>query len=87
MIDVDFEAKNRVLEKHDWNIVIRNNNRIEFQRTVAEGTSFGEDSDDNGQDNDSVYAFDVSTDIVNRRGQDRVVARATARQARFAQVL
>jgi hypothetical protein len=78
MIDVDFEAENSVLEQQDWNIVIRNNNRIVFQRTIAAGTSFGEDSGDNGQDYDSVYVFDVSTDIVNRRGQDRVVARATA---------
>ena len=82
MIDVDFEAENRVLVQQDWNIVIRNNNRIVFQRTVAAGTSFGEDSSDNAQDdevdNDSVYIFDVSTDIVNRRGKDTIVARATA---------
>ena len=82
MIDVDFEAENRVLVQQDWDIVIRNNNRIVFQRTVAAGTSFGEDSSDNAQDdevdNDSVYIFDVSTDIVNRRGKDTIVARATA---------
>jgi hypothetical protein len=82
MIDVDFEAENSVLVQQDWNIVIRNNNRIVFQRTIAAGTSFGEDSSDNAQDdevdNDSIYIFDVSTDIVNRRGKDTIVARATA---------
>lgn len=85
MIDVDFEAENRVLVKQNWNIVIRNNNRTVFRKTVAAGTSFGEDSsdnaqgnEDNGADNDTIYVFDVSTDIVNMRGKDTVVARATA---------
>jgi hypothetical protein len=82
IIDVDFEAENRVLVEQDWDIIIRNNNRTVFQRTVPAGTSFGNDSSDNAQDdevdNDSIYIFDVSTDIVNRRGRDRVVARATA---------
>ena len=61
IIDVDFEAENRVLVQQDWDIIIRNNN-----------------AQDDEVDNDSIYIFDVSTDIVNRRGRDRVVARATA---------
>jgi len=82
MIDVDFEAENAVLEKQNWNIVIRNNDRTVFRRTVAAGTSFGDDSsesgNDDGPDDDTVYIFDVSTDIIDTRGRDRVVARATA---------
>lgn len=85
MIDIDFEAENTVLEKQNWNIVIRNNNKVVFRKTVAAGTSFGEDNSNNVQDDegndendDTVYIFDISTDIVNTRGQDRVVARATA---------
>ena len=34
--------------------------------------------DDDDLDDDTVYVFDVSTDIVKRRGRNRVVARATA---------
>ena len=78
IIDVDFEAENSVLEEQNWDIVIRNNNRIVFQRTLAAGTSFGEDSTDDDLDDDTVYIFDVTTDIVKRRGRNRVVARATA---------
>jgi hypothetical protein len=78
IIDVDFEAENSVLEEQNWDIVIKNNDRIVFQRTVAAGTSFGEDTTDDGLDDDTVYIFDISTDITRRRGRNRVVARATA---------
>jgi hypothetical protein len=67
MIDVDFEAENSVLEEQNWDIVIRNNNRTVFRRTVAAGTSFGEDTIDDTPDDDTVYIFDVTTDIVKRR--------------------
>jgi hypothetical protein len=76
MIDVDFEAESEVLEEQNWNIVIKNNNRTVFRRTIAAGTSFGEDTTDDALDDDTVYIFDISTDIVNMRCRDRVVARA-----------
>ena len=82
MIEVDFEAENKVLVKQNWKIVIKNNKKTVFQKTVAAGTSFGDDNDDNDdsddEDDDTVDVFDISTDIVNMKGKDTVVARATA---------
>jgi hypothetical protein len=91
MIEVDFEAENTSLVKQNWTIVIKNNKKTVFQKTIPAGTSFDDDSDDNDdnddndeeddlddEDDDTVYVFDISTDIVNRKGVDRVVARATA---------
>jgi hypothetical protein len=83
MIEVDFEAENTSLVKQDWKIIIKNNKKTVFQKTIPAGTSFGDDSDDNDdndeeddlddEDDDTVYVFDISTDIVNRKGMDRVV--------------
>jgi hypothetical protein len=85
MIEVDFEAENTVLVKQNWKIVIKNNKKTVFQKTVAAGTSFGDDSNDSDdddefddEDDDTLYVFDISTDIVNTKGKDTVVARATS---------
>jgi phosphopantothenoylcysteine synthetase/decarboxylase len=92
-IEVDFEAENTVLVEQKWKIVIKDNKKTVFQKTVAAGTSFGDDSNDidededkeedededfDEEDDDTIHVFDISTDILNTIGKHIVVARATA---------
>jgi hypothetical protein len=89
MIEVDFEAENTALVEQNWDIVIRNNKKIVFQKTVVAGTSFGDDSNDNDEDDefddeddDTIYVFDINTDIVKAATKNTVVARATAKKTK-----
>jgi hypothetical protein len=77
-IEVDFDAENKVVTEQNWKILIRNNKKTVYQKTVPAGTSIGDDSNDDGMD-DSLYHFDITTIIpANTKGTDTVVARATA---------
>jgi hypothetical protein len=84
-IEVDFDAENKVIVKQNWKILIRNNKKTVYQKTVPAGTSIGDDNDDDGTDDsvdddsdDSFYLFDITTIIpANPKKTDTVVARAT----------
>jgi hypothetical protein len=76
-IEVDLDAENKVVIKQNWKILIRNNKKTVYQKTVPAGTSIGDDNDDDGTD-DSFYLFDITTIIpANPKKTDTVVARAT----------
>jgi hypothetical protein len=87
-IEVDFDAENYALRKQNWKIEIMNNNKTVYKKTLAAGTSIGDDSndddsnDDNNDDStddttdDSVYVFEISTIIGRNKIKNNVVARA-----------
>lgn len=62
-IEVDFEAENTVLVEQKWKIVIKDNKKTVFQKTVAAGTLFGDDSNDIDKDADENEDEDEDEDF------------------------
>jgi hypothetical protein len=79
IIEVDFDAENKVVTKQNWTIEITNNNKSVYKKTLAAGSSIGDDSNDDSTDDttdDSLYVFDISTKISRIKVKNNVVARA-----------